>query len=292
MRSTRQVLLILMILFPTLVMAQDLKDILNQGVLRHIGAPYGNFVIVPDKKKNTRHSGFSVDLVRLYAESIGVKYEFIESDNVHTMIEGLVGIKFRLDLQNSSQVSFGDELAPVGDVIATGLTVLDWRKKLINYSESTFPSKIWLIGHKNLQKIIPEHFDQFDKKQVLEFANKFQVIGQANTSIDPSLYGVNNFEEFKGSINDYINLVTNLKENKLAMLDFPDAIVTLRKAPEKLIVIGELSGPQTMAAAFRKGSPKLLKSFNAFLEAIKINGTYERLVNRYYPELVFYKMNN
>ena len=166
--------------------------------------------------------------------------------------------------------------------------MLDWRKKIINFSDSTFPSKIWLVGHKSMQKKLPENFDQFSREQVLKFASQYQVVGQANTSLDPSFYGIEKYQEFSGSINDYINLVTNLKENKLAILDFPDAIITLRKAPEKLIVIGVLSGSQHMAAAFRKESPKLLESFNRFLEEIKRNGTYDRLVKRYYPELKFY----
>lgn len=287
-RIAIEALLVFLTLIPVLAKAQDLYEIQNSGVLRHIGAPYGNFIIAPDKKKSIEYSGFSIDLVRLYAKSIGVNYEFVESADVHTMLEDLIGTEFSFQQSEPFQIKFGKKFTPKGDVIETGLTILDWRKRIVNFSDSTFRSKIWLVGHKSMHKKLPPNFNQFNRVQVLEFASKFQVIGQANTSLDPSLYGIEKFQEFDGSINDYINLVMNLKENKLAVLDFPDAIITLRKAPEKLIVIGELSGPQFMAAAFRKESPKLLESFNNFLKEIKKNGTYDRLVKRYYPELKFY----
>lgn len=280
--------LIFLLLFPMVAIAQDLDEIQSRGVLRHIGAPYGNFVVAPDRKKSAKYSGFSVDLVRLYAKSIGVGYEFVESDNVHTMLEDLIGSQFNILQHEPFQIESGEKYTSKGDIIATGLTVLDWRRRIVNFSSSTFPSKIWLVGHRSMQRKLPSYFDQFNRKDVLDFAARFQVIGQANTSLDPRLYGIEKFQEFRGSINDYINLVTNLKEDKLAILDFPDAIITLRKAPEKLIVIGELSGSQYMAAAFRKESPKLLESFNVFLKEIKKNGAYDRLVKRYYPELKFY----
>ncbi|OGT89344.1 MAG: hypothetical protein A2298_04840, partial [Gammaproteobacteria bacterium RIFOXYB2_FULL_38_6] len=276
------------VFFPVFAVAQDLGEIQNRGVLRHLGAPYGNFIIAPDKKKNTNYTGFSVDLVRLYAKSIGVAYEFVESHDVHTMIEDLIGTEFSHQQNAPSQITYGEKSTPKGDIIETGLTVLDWRMAIINFSDSTFSTKIWLVGHKDIQSKIPQNFDQFNRAQVLEFANRFQVIGQANTSLDPSLYGIKEYQQFSGSINDYIDLVTDMKENKLAILDFPDAIITLRKAPEKLIVIGEISAPQFMAAAFRKDSPKLLESFNNFLKELKKNGVYDRLVKRYYPELVYY----
>ncbi|MBU0727237.1 ABC transporter substrate-binding protein, partial [Patescibacteria group bacterium] len=127
-------LFIFLILFPVIAMAQDLDEIKSRGILRHIGAPYGNFVIAPDKKKSSKYSGFSADLMRLYAKSIGVRYEFIESTDVHTMIEDLIGTNFNIQQYNPFRIRYGKKSTPKGDVIATGLTVLDWRKQVVNFS--------------------------------------------------------------------------------------------------------------------------------------------------------------
>ena len=69
----------------------------------------------------------------------------------------------------------------------------------------------------------------------------------------------------------------------MTLLDFPDIMVALDKWPGRIKIIGPISEEQRMAAGFRKGSPALREAFNDFLAQIKRDGTYMKLVRKYYP---------
>ena len=62
------------------------------------------------------------------------------------------------------------------------------------------------------------------------------------------------------------------------MLDMP-------KWPGKFKVIGPISEDQILAAAFPKDSPHLRDAFNEYLRKIKADGTYDKLVDKYYPAI-------
>jgi ABC-type amino acid transport substrate-binding protein len=72
------------------------------------------------------------------------------------------------------------------------------------------------------------------------------------------------------------------------ILDCPDTLVALRKWPKEPKVIGPISEVQSMGVGFRPDAVALKAEFNRFLEKIKENGTYYRIVNKYYPDIFFY----
>ena len=72
------------------------------------------------------------------------------------------------------------------------------------------------------------------------------------------------------------------------LLDVPDALIALDKWPGELKVIGPVSGNQEMSVAFRKSSPKLRTAFNQYLEKVWRDGSYIKLVQRYYPGVFDY----
>ncbi|WP_029797368.1 transporter substrate-binding domain-containing protein, partial [Vibrio parahaemolyticus] len=43
-----------------------------------------------------------------------------------------------------------------------------------------------------------------------------------------------------------------------------------------------------MAVAFRKNSPELREAFDRYLDSIKKDGTYEKLVKKYYPSIYYF----
>src|ERR687883_630568 len=61
----------------------DLADVKAAGVLRHLGVPYANFV-------TGGGDGFDVELMRLFAARLGVRYEYVRSD-WPTVVPDLVG---------------------------------------------------------------------------------------------------------------------------------------------------------------------------------------------------------
>ena len=62
-----------------------------------------------------------------------------------------------------------------------------------------------------------------------------------------------------------------------------EALVALRRWQGKIKILGPLSEPQYMAAAFPKNSPQLEAAFAAFLNRCQADGTYDALVRKYYP---------
>ena len=117
------------------LMARDLQEIKQEGVLRHLGVPYANFVDGAD-------NGLDVELMRLFAKELGVRYEYVE-----TNWQGVIG-----DLTGQQLTVKGNEVAVVGrlsirgDVIANGLTIIPWRQKVIDFSAPTFPTQVWLVA--------------------------------------------------------------------------------------------------------------------------------------------------
>lgn len=183
-----------------------------------------------------------------------------------------------------------------GDLIACGLTVLPWREKLIDFSTPTFPTQVWLLVRWDLpvQPIQPSanlNEDILAVKALFRDRKVKEVMGKKATCIDPALY---NLEETGVQCR-----VANLNLNEMApalingeaesiLLDVPDALVALEKWTGELKIIGPISETQFMSVGFPKSSQELRKTFNEFFEQIKKDGTYLKLVKKYYPRAISY----
>lgn len=262
--------------------SQDLQEIKNQGVLRHISIPYANF-------NSGAGDGLDVELVRNFADSLGVKYEYVGSSWA-SVIPDLTGKKVK---PTGSEIEvLGD--APIkGDIIANGFTQLPWREKIVDYSAPTFPTQVWLIARADspLHPISPTGSIADDIAATRKLIDGSSVMGKAGTCLDLSLYdfasagamGIN----FEGTLNELAPALLS-NESDLLILDVPDALVALNKWPGKLKVLGPMSPEQTMGSAFRKTSPNLQKAFDSFLTDSKQNGLFLSLVKKYYPDVFIY----
>ncbi|WP_300437392.1 transporter substrate-binding domain-containing protein [Zoogloea sp.] len=83
------------------------------------------------------------------------------------------------------------------------------------------------------------------------------------------------------NINDIVPAMLK-HESDMTLLDVPDVLLALEIWPGQIRVIGPISGEQRMAAGFRKDSPELRAAFNSFLTQIKQDGTYMKLVKKYF----------
>ena len=63
--------------------AQDLAEIRERGVIRHLGVPYARFI-------TGNGEGFDADLVRRFAAQIDVRYEYVSTD-WQSVIQDLIG---------------------------------------------------------------------------------------------------------------------------------------------------------------------------------------------------------
>jgi len=250
-----------------LARADDLDDVRARGELRHLGIRYANFVTGAD-------DGFDVELAQGFAKFIGVKYTFVATD-FYSVMRDLLGKDV---IRHGDEVSLEGAYPERGDIIATGFTMLPWREKAVLYSEPTFPSQVWLVaradaadspikGSGSLAKDIDDTKAMIGAKSLLVMER---------TCLDPANYGLKG----KGidlraytkntNLNEMVPALLN-GESELTLLDVPDAL------------LGPISDHQQLAAAFRKSGPHLRDAFNDYLHQIKADGTYDALVNKYYP---------
>lgn len=257
----------------------DLAEIKARGELRHLGIRYANFVTADGK-------GFDVELVQGFARHIGVKYTLVYSD-FYNVIRDLLG---------KDVVRKGDDIQLVGnhpvlgDMIATGFTVLPWREKVLLYSAPTFPSQVLLVARSESEhKPIRSHDDI-----VREIADTRKVLGRHSllvmerTCLDPANYGLKG----KGIDLRLYTRNTNLDEMvpallrgdaEFTLLDVPDAVLDLQRWAGRIKVIGPISENQDLAAAFPRDSPELRAAFDGYLRQVRADGSYDKLVNKYYP---------
>ncbi|MCK5295773.1 MAG: amino acid ABC transporter substrate-binding protein [Alphaproteobacteria bacterium] len=276
------VLAIFSIAIPSAMASGDLADIKEKGVLRHLGVPYANFI-------TGSGDGLSVEVMQLFSKRIGVKYEYVKT-SWGTVINDLVGKKIK---SIGEDVKILGETPIRGDVINNGLTILPWRQKVVDYSIPTFPSQVWLITRADsiLKPIKPSGDINRDIKSVKAMLSGKTVLGKVGTCLDPALYHLEEVgaktASFGGNLNDLAPaIISNAAD--AAILDVPDALVALEKWSGQILVLGPVSKPQMMGVGFRKSSPNLRKEFNRFLSEIWKNGTYIKLVKKYYPAVFDY----
>jgi len=255
----------------------DLPEIKARGAIRHLGVPYANFV-------TGAGDGFSVDIVRMFARHLGVRYEYVETD-WETVIPDLIG---RTITVSGGTVERGEAVPVRGDLIANGLTVIPWREKAVRFSTPVFPTQIWLVVRSDspIRPIEPTGDLGKDIAAVRALLRGQSVLGKLSTCLDPSLYDIASTGArpvlFDGSLNDIAGAMMQ-GEAAATLLDVPDALVALKKWPGMIKIIGPLSPIQDMAVGFRPDSPLLRQEFERFLDEIKSNGTYRKVVETYYP---------
>ncbi len=262
----------------------DLDEVLKAGELRHLGIVYANFVTADQ-------TGLDVELMQLFAEHLGVRYKFVETNwtNIITDLTGQV-IK-----PNGDDVKITGSGPIRGDIIATGFTMLNWRKKIVDFSEMTFPTGVWLIARADskLQPIVPTGNITKDIEAVKKKLVNVSVLGLKGSCLDTSLY---NLEQAGATIQhfpldrDLSEMIPSViaKQADTTLMDVPVALIALEKWPGQIKIIGPISDPQIMACAFPKTSPKLREEFNNFFKKCKEDGTYRHLVEKYYPSLFVY----
>lgn len=279
------------IVFSQGVLAMDLEGIKQQGVLRHIGVPYANFVSYIQKDNFQSLSGLDVDLVKGFAASLGVEYQFVPA-KWNNAIGKLTGQHAQF---KNNQTIFGDACAIEGDIIANGVTILDWRTKLADFSNDYFPSAVWLVARSDstLQPINPSSSINKDINTVKKLIKGKDVLAMEHSCLDPNLYDLYDtganviLPHTEQKLSEMVPAIMN-KDAESTLLDVADTLIALEKWPGEIKVIGPVSQEQRMGAVFRKDSPELRKAFNQYLDDIKKDGSYLKLVEKHYPSVSYF----
>ncbi len=274
-------------------LAADLNEVKASGVLRHLGIRYANFV-KPDG------TGFDVELAQGFAKYIGVRYELVYT-NFYDVIRDMLGKNV---VRNGDAVTLEGDFPVRGDMIATGFTVLPWRQQVVLYSQATFPSQVLLVARTNspYQPVAAQPELRSEIASTREVLGKQSLLVMERTCLDPANYGLKG----KGIDLRSYTASTNLDEMvpellkgdvEFTLLDVPDAVIDLQRWAGRIKVIGPISEHQDLAAAFPKSSPALRAAFDDYLRSIRADGSYDKLVNRYYPGIrryfpAFFARNN
>ncbi len=272
------------ILLSTYGIAQDLADIKKSGVLRHLAIPYANFY-------TGQGDGLDVDMIKGFARELGVRYELIPTSWA-TVFGDLTGVNARRSGKNAELL----DRAPIrGDLVANGMTMLDWRTQIVDFSVPTFPSGVWLIARADspLTPITPTGTSAGDIARVKEKLVHHVVLALANTCLDPGLYGMESTGadvklQPKGrKLNEMVPAILN-NDAEATLLDVPDTLIALERWPGLIKVIGPISVNQLMGVAFRKDSPELRAAFHTYFMRIRKDGSYNKMVRKYYPAVFRY----
>ncbi|XAW87604.1 transporter substrate-binding domain-containing protein [Vibrio sp. CDRSL-10 TSBA] len=281
----------LLLLLTAPVSAHDLEEIKQSGVLRHIGVPYANFVSYIDQGTLQSLTGLDVEIMKGFAASLGVRYEFVPAQ-WSTAFAKLTGREVEY---KNKQLIWGKEKVIEGDVIANGVTMLDWRTQIIDFSDSYFPSGVWLISRtdSDLKPIAPSGSVDQDIAMVKHLIKNRNVLAMEHTCLDPNLYNLYDtganiiLPDGERQLNEMVPAILK-HDAENTLLDIPDTLVALEKWPGEIKVIGPVSDKQEMAVAFRKDSPQLRQAFNQYLAKIRQDGTYAALIEKYYPSIYYF----
>jgi ABC-type amino acid transport substrate-binding protein len=283
-RCLRRILLAMACVAAVPAVADDLQDIRARGELRHLGIRYANFV-------TGAGDGFDVELVQGFARHLGVRYTLVYSD-FYSVIRDLLGQDV---VRKGSEVSLAGEYPVRGDIIATGFTVLPWRQEVLLYSAPTFPSQVLLVARAE-SRYLPI---RSQGKLAADIAETKRVLGRNSllvmekTCLDPANYGLKNAGidlrayTRSANLNEMVPALLN-GEAEFTLLDVPDALLDLQRWAGRIKVIGPISEEQDLAAAFRKTAPELRDAFDEYLRKIKADGSYDRLVRKYYAGIETY----
>ena len=275
---------------PGAAISRDLKEIKNKGVLLHLGVTYANFV----HKTPAGFDGLDVEVMKLFSTHLGVKYKFVHT-TWDTLFTDLTGRK-----KDPETKTFNKRQTETikGDIIANGLTILPWRQEIVEFSDPTFPTGVWLIASakSTLKPIKPSGDISLDIMHVKSLMAGRTVLTMDATCLAADLY---NLKQTRAQIRYYtqtkiINDMAPAMLNGMAestLLDIPDAMVALQKWPGDIKIIGPVTETQNMGVAVNKSSPQLLNEFNRFLNRIQKDGTYRKLVEKYYPSVFLYFEN-
>jgi len=259
--------------------AADLDDVKARGTLRHLGIRYANFV-------TGAGDGFDVDLMKGFASHIGVEYELVYSD-FYSIIRDLLGQDV---VKTAEGIALQGDFPVRGDVISTGFTKLPWREELVLFSEPTFPSQVLLVAPatSELAPIAPSGDLARDITETKALIGANSLLVMEKTCLDPAGYGLTGKDvdlrayTESTNLNEMVPAMLNGTAD-ITLLDVPDVILDLVQWSGHIKVIGPISEPQVLATAFPKDAVDLRDAFDGYLRQIKADGTYDALVDKYYP---------
>lgn len=226
----------------------SLEAIKASGKLR-IGTE-GTYAPFTFHDKNGKLTGFDVEIAQEVSKRLGVEPEFIETP--------WDGIFAGLDAKRF-------------DTVFNEVTIRDDRKEKYDFSDSYIVSKAVLLVREDNNEI-KKLADLKGKKSAQSLTSNLADIAKANGAEIVDTEGFNQAidlllsKRVDATINDSLSFL-DLKKQR------PDV---------KIKAVDETSDASTSAALFRKGNDDLIKAVNEALAAMKSDGTYLTISEKYF----------
>ncbi|MDD4190657.1 MAG: ABC transporter permease subunit, partial [Mangrovibacterium sp.] len=161
------------------------------------------------------------------------------------------------------------------DIITESMMITEERQKQIDFSDPYFAAGASMIGHKK-GKARPGKLTVLD-----DIADKRVGIytGTVHDAFLADRYPGAQVFRFASTA----DMTTSLKNNKVdvAMFDLITAGLILKRNPD-LGMLSDDAFNMPLGVGFNKGNPGLLSEFNEFLKAIKQDGTWQKMADRWF----------
>jgi polar amino acid transport system substrate-binding protein len=202
-------------------------------------------------------TGFDLDLMRAIGQELGMEV-VIKNVSWDGIIPGLLSGNY--------------------NVIASGMTITDERKEVVNFSEPYINAGLVIITRAGEDRINgPE--DLAGKQLAVQInstgdlaATKMQEDEGGNISIKRFNQATDPFLELKNGAADAV------------VMDLPVAGAQIKANPGVYKIIGEAFTTEEYGLALRKSDTELLEKVNNALATLKTNGKYDELYKEYFGE--------
>ena len=206
------------------------------------------------KAKNNRYIGFDVDLGKVMAKQMGVKYI-----PVNTAWDGIIPAL----------------ITGKCDVIMAGMTVNAQRNMKVNFADPYIVVGQSIILNPKLKGVIKSYKDLNNPKYTV--ASKLGTTGEVVVKRMLKKAKYNAFETETDAALEVIN-----GKADAMIYDMPFVSIYAAQNSDKVEAILEPFTYEPLGWAVKQGDPDMINFLNNFLRQIKGDGTYDRIYNKWF----------
>ncbi len=212
-----------------------------------VDATFAPFEFVKDGKK----TGFDIELVEAIAKEIGAKgVEWVDID-FKGLIPGMLANRF--------------------DMISSAMYITDKRKEVVNFSQPYYPGGlVVMVKADNTAIKSPKDLD--GKTVAVQ-------IGTKSATYLPANYPKAKVVEVETNAEMFAQVETGRTD---ATVTGKPAAKLYAQGHPSVKVLAEQVTVEEYGFAMRKDTPELLKAVNAAIDKLKANGTYDKLVDKWF----------
>ncbi|WP_171655003.1 substrate-binding periplasmic protein [Paenibacillus foliorum] len=226
------------------------EDIKKKGKL--IIATSGNFRPITFMNEQSQIAGLDIDIGNMIAEKLGVKAEFVPG-NISGLIPGLIAGKF--------------------DLVMSGLTATDERKKIIDFSVP--------YGKDGTIAATLQDNNKVQDTTKLEGLVVGVIGGSGTHSVIKEIGGYKELKEYPGNAEAFTDLkagrIDTYAVGNIAAKDY----IKNDKSDKPLKLVGEVAAIKPMGVGIKKGEDELRAIIDALIEEKLKDGTIDKLATKW-----------